>query len=168
MKSFSSPASLLRYLRTGEIIFIVEPAEITTVLGSCVSVCLVDKNLTHTCISHIKAPEWNPRKPPSAIYADIAIDRQIEGMIGLGSSKKDLLAYVIGGGNVIDIPGNIGTINVKATKGILKRERIRVTYEDTGGLWGRNLVFNSAEKSVRIRRFPALSDKKLFSKIKKR
>ena len=68
----------------------------TTVLGSCVSICLWDAHARVGGINHYLLPLWNGEGLPTPKYGNIAIERLIDKVRGLGGGKK-LVAKVFGG-----------------------------------------------------------------------
>ncbi len=62
-----------------------EPHVVTTILGSCVAVCLYDSVLNQGGINHYMLPLWTGQGLASPRYGNCAIDRLIERMIAGGS-----------------------------------------------------------------------------------
>ena len=75
---------------------------VSTILGSCVSVCLWDPLLKIGGINHYMLALWNGEGLPSPKYGNIAITKLIEKMLSLGRRKGDLKAMVFGGGEVLE------------------------------------------------------------------
>ena len=69
-----------------------QPAEVTTILGSCVAVCFWDRYLGIGGINHYMLPTWNGMELASPKYGNIAIERLLERMEQLGAQKKNLVA----------------------------------------------------------------------------
>ena len=131
-----------------------EPSEITTVLGSCVAVCLWDSRLGIGGMNHFKAPHVPAKRKPSGMYGEIAIESLISGMLELGSRKRDLQAMLFGGGSVIkqhEGQLNIGKENVRFARKTLDKEGIPVQSAHTGRNFGRKIAFNTAEGSATIK-----------------
>jgi len=119
---------------------------VSTVLGSCVSVCLWDPRMASGGINHYMLPLWNGEGLATPKYGNIAIDVLIRKMLELGCSKERLLAKVFGGGNVLNA-GNglfpIGDRNVAIAQDLLLQHGIRIAAADTGGTRGRKILFNT-------------------------
>jgi chemotaxis protein CheD len=143
------------YLFPGNVFAHREPHLVTTVLGSCVSVCLWDPVRKMGGINHYMLPLWNGEGLASPRYGNIAITRLIERMLELGSKKKVLKAKVFGGGEVLKgAKGimNVGERNIILAKDILKAEGIPIISSDVGGATGRKLIVNTATGSVLMKR----------------
>jgi len=143
------------YLLAGAIFAGREPHLVTTVLGSCVSVCLWDSVLRHGGINHFMLPLWNGEGLASPKYGNIAIAKLLERMFELGSDKRNLCAKVFGGGIVLNVKNsfmNIGERNIELAEAALKQAGIPVISADTGGSVGRKIIFNTASGTVMVKK----------------
>lgn len=123
-----------------------QPAEVTTILGSCVAVCLWDKYLGIGGINHYMLPTWNGMELASPKYGNIAIERLVEKMLSLGSKKNNLVAKVFGGGEVISATTpvmHIGERNIMVAEEMLDEYNIPIISRSTGGKNGRKIIFNT-------------------------
>ncbi len=123
-----------------------QPAEVTTILGSCVAVCLWDRYLGIGGINHYMLPTWNGMELASPKYGNIAIERLVEKMIQIGCPKKNLVAKVFGGGEVISVSSasmHIGERNVMVAEEMLLEQNIPIIGRSTGGNNGRKIIFNT-------------------------
>lgn len=123
-----------------------QPSEVTTILGSCVSVCLWDKYLGIGGINHYMLPTWNGMELASPKYGNIAIERLYDKMLSLGSKKNNLIAKVFGGGEVISVTNavmHIGMRNIMTAEELLKELEIPIISRSTGGKNGRKIIFNT-------------------------
>lgn len=140
---------------------------ITTVLGSCVSICLWDPVLRVGGMNHYMLPLWNGEGLPSPKYGNVAIPMLIEKMLSIGSKKEDMVAKYFGGGNVLENSIqilNIGERNIVLAGDILKGEKITVIGRDVGGTTGRKVVFHTSSGDVFVKRLrkngaPSVNDK---------
>ena len=129
------------------------PSHITTVLGTCVSVCLWDSKLKIGAINHYMMPLWNGEGLASPKFGNIAIDRIIKRMIGLGSTKSSLQAKIFGGKNETDGKAShykIGARNAEVAISTLEEEGIFITASSLGGEYGRRLQFYTDTGDVYI------------------
>ncbi|MBQ9214547.1 MAG: chemotaxis protein CheD, partial [Bacteroidales bacterium] len=78
----------------------IQASEVTTILGSCVAVCLWDRTLGIGGINHYMLPTWKGMELDSPKYCNIAIERLDEKMLQLASKQSNLVAKVFGGGEV--------------------------------------------------------------------
>ncbi|MBQ1698253.1 MAG: chemotaxis protein CheD [Bacteroidales bacterium] len=123
-----------------------QPAEVTTILGSCVAVCLWDRYLGIGGINHYMLPTWNGMELASPKYGNIAIERLTEKMFQLGCKKNNLVAKVFGGGEVISVSSStmhIGERNVMVAEEMLLERNIPIIGRSTGGKNGRKIIFNT-------------------------
>jgi chemotaxis protein CheD len=130
------------------------PHLVTTVLGSCVAVCIWDKKLKIGGINHYMMPYWNGKELASPKYGNIAIEKLVSRMYTLGSDKKDLVAKVFGGGEVIqsDIAQfHIGVRNIQVAKVTLKELGLPIVAESTGGKLGRKIIYHTQTGQVRMK-----------------
>ena len=123
-----------------------QPAEVTTILGSCVAVCFWDRYLGIGGINHYMLPTWNGMELASPKYGNIAIERLIERLEQLGAQKKNLVAKVFGGGEVISVSSgimHIGERNVMVAEQMLSEFGIPIMSRSTGGHNGRKIIYNT-------------------------
>ncbi|GBD97817.1 MAG TPA: chemotaxis protein CheD [Nitrospirae bacterium] len=128
---------------------------VTTILGSCVSVCLLDPVLKISGINHYMLALWNGEGLPSPRYGNIAITKLIEKMLGLGSKKQDLRAKVFGGASLIQSSSgflNIGKRNILIAEDMLRDENIQIISRDVEGNAGRKLILNTKTGSVLLKK----------------
>ena len=129
------------------------PHLVTTILGSCVAVCLYDPTMQIGGLNHYMLPLWNGQGLASPRYGNIAIERLLEKMSSLGCLKNHLQAKVFGGGEVIQTSGvtqfNIGARNIKLAMEMLEELKIPVVGQSVGGKLGRKILFNTETFEVR-------------------
>ncbi len=121
-----------------------EPECVTTILGSCVSVCLYDPVNKLGGMNHYMLPYWNGVGLPSPKFGNIAIKKLVEEMLNRGSKKSDLIAKVFGGANVSKFNQNIYNVdkrNISIAHSILKELDIPVVSSCLGGNRGRKIMF---------------------------
>ncbi len=142
------------YLLPGNLFVNSDEYAVTTVLGSCVSVCLWDQVRMIGGINHYMLPFWNGDGLASPRYGNIAIAKLIERMLDLGANRGSLRAKVFGGGDVLKMTSaymNIGERNVLLAQDMLRDENIPIISGDTGGKNGRKLVFNTRTGVVLVK-----------------
>lgn len=119
-----------------------EPECVTTILGSCVSVCLYDTVNKLGGMNHYMLPYWNGVGLPSPKFGNIAIRKLVEEMLYRGSKKSDLIAKVFGGANVSKSKHNIYNVekrNISVAHSLLKELDIPVVSSCLGGNKGRKI-----------------------------
>jgi chemotaxis protein CheD len=143
------------FLMSGCIFVHKEEYTITTVLGSCVSVCLWDPATKIGGMNHYMLPFWNGEGPASPKYGSIAIPRMLEKMLSLGAMKVNLQAKVFGGGEVFGKPNvlmNIGERNILLARSMLERECIPIVNADVGGVIGRKIIYDLCSGDVFVKK----------------
>jgi chemotaxis protein CheD len=131
-----------------------EPAWVTTILGSCVAVCLFDPVYKIGGINHYMLPFWNGKGLASPKYGNIAIEKLVERMRELGSNRPHLQAKIFGGGEVLNSNFNhynIGERNIETAFQLMKDLKINVVSSSTGGQKGRRIQFDTFSGIVRQR-----------------
>ncbi len=136
--------SVTYHLEPGYIFVSVHGAIIRTVVGSCIAVCLWDEKRGFGGMNHFLYPEIHGEEKTTAQYGNIAVPVLIRLMEKIGSSKKNLVAQIYGGGQLYDSKRNrIGEKNISVARSILKDKRIPVISEDIGGKMGRKILFDT-------------------------
>jgi chemotaxis protein CheD len=151
----SAPDAPAVFLHPGQLFAAAHRCEITTVLGSCVSVCLYDHATGVGGANHYLIPRHavggldTLRCGPSAIHA------LIECVVDLGARRDRLVAKVYGGAHVLKaISGErwlLGAANVEVARAALAAARIPLREMDVGGLRGRKLQFSTGDGSSRVK-----------------
>lgn len=130
------------YLHPGQIYTASHAALVSTVLGSCVAVCLWDPVARIGGMNHFLLPSGKgPR------YGNEAMTQLLDDMVVRGASVSRIVAKVFGGACVIaGFTGPrkaIGTMNAEAALQFLSSYSIPVRAEQTGGRRGRKLLFHT-------------------------
>lgn len=156
------------------------PAVIASVgLGSCVVLMLYDPGQRIGGLAHILLPNspvhssgecgqrypdnWKrqrgeniaPPDKPVYLYADTALIALFKEMTCMGASSFNIYAMIAGGARMFseDEPSvnGMGARNIMSIKKLLKREKISVIGEDTGGSQGRSVDFHLDSGRVMVR-----------------
>ena len=143
------------YLFPGQIFTSAGSTMISTILGSCVAVCVWDPERGVGGMNHFLLPLNPMRHGSDARYGDTAMARLIEGMVERGASVQRLVAKIVGGACVIaklEISRqSIGEKNVIVAREFLSRLGIDVAAEQTGGRRGRKLFFHTGNGSAYVK-----------------
>ena len=132
------------YLHPGLVFAAAEPASVTTILGSCVAVCLFDRSRSVGGVSHFVLPSGGGGGT-STRFADVALRDLISRVLALGGDRSSLEAKVFGGASVLDhgpsAGPRLGDENVRHAVALLEAEGMPIVARDTGGTRGRKLIF---------------------------
>jgi chemotaxis protein CheD len=146
-----SPQAVNYFLQPGYIYLATQPTTISTVLGSCVSVCIYDRKQKIGGVNHFYYPYTQNKKQSTAKYGNVSTITLIRMMQNGGSKNKHLEAQILGGAHNIDFSSkNVGHENYKIAKKILTREHVTIVSEDVGGVKGRKIVFNTETNEIAV------------------
>jgi chemotaxis protein CheD len=138
----------------GEYRVIAEPGVmITTVLGSCVAVCLQDNIARIGGMNHFLLAEPSPgnvtTKADMQRYGIHAMELLINEMMKLGASRQRLRAHLYGGANIVAGLGDIGSSNAAFARQFMQTESIGIGHCDLGGRHARKVEFLPYEGKAR-------------------
>jgi len=131
-----------------------DPALLSTLLGSCVAVCLYDPAAGVAGMNHfLLANRRYARNMPLSItdagrYGVHAMELLINDMLRLGADKRRIKAKAFGAGAVIEnlCSDNfmcVGDVNERFIREFLQMEGIELVAEDLGGNRGRVIRFRT-------------------------
>ncbi|HEX9078608.1 MAG TPA: chemotaxis protein CheD [Desulfuromonadaceae bacterium] len=141
------------FLYPGTLFAAPEGHLVSTVLGSCVAVCLWDAVARMGGLNHYMLPLWNGEGLATPKYGNIAMEKLFSRMLAMGCRQENLVAKVFGGANVMGT-GNevfmIGDRNVMLAYQMLEDYGIPVAASDVGGRVGRKIVMHTATGIVLV------------------
>lgn len=120
---------------------------LSTLLGSCVAVCLFDPALRIGGLNHFMLPDMGRSRNgdvDSLLSGNFAMEALLNALLVKGAKKVRLQAKAFGGGTIIDTDGgslSIGMRNANFTKEWLAREGIPLVSSDFLGPWSRKVLF---------------------------
>jgi chemotaxis protein CheD len=146
----------LLHLHAGHIVASSDPCVISTILGSCVSVCLFDPVLRMGGANHFLLPLPASGSLASPRFGKPATERLVLRLVAMGCRQQDLHAKVFGGADVLGLPGRglretLGAQNVSVARETLAELGIRVVIESVGGTRGRRLLFRPCDGEAWVR-----------------
>ena len=130
---------------------------LSTLLGSCITVCLKDSVAGVVGMNHFMLPgkvrAEEIIQSEDARYGIHAMEMMINSMMKLGARRNYLQAKVFGGGKVLEVAhNNIAGANIDFALAFLKMEEIPVLSKDVGGKEGRKLFFFPDTFEVYVKR----------------
>lgn len=132
-----------------------EERTIATILGSCVSVCMYDRDRGIGGANHFLLPYPVAGEHASGRFASAAVVDLINRMVALGSTPGRMEAKLFGGAAVVPAlrvrPDHLGMQNVNVARQLLREHGIPVRAEDVGGERGRKLFFCTADGSAWVK-----------------
>lgn len=114
---------------------------LTTILGSCIAVCLFDTQSSVGGMNHFLLPESDGTGTDNMRYGTHAMELLINGLLKRGAERSRLQAKVFGGAKMIGNLRNIGEENGKFARKFLQDEDIPCLSESTGGTCARRIRF---------------------------
>lgn len=146
------------FLLPGTIFVSQEEAEITTILGSCVAVCLWDPITKIGGMNHYLLPLWNGEGLPTPKYGNVAIPKLLQKVKEMGANMSKLQAKVFGGAAVLEVVNqrssilNVGQRNIEIAFEELEKNRIKIVNYDVGGEFGRKIIMFTTSFEIRLKR----------------
>lgn len=156
MRQLRDPDIKTHYLFPGTIFAHREQHLVTTVLGSCVAVCIWHPKAEVGGINHYLLPLWNGEGLPTPKYGNVAIIRLIEKVRAI-AGEGELVAKVFGGASMwarTEGALAVGERNVELALHVLAEEKIKIVSQDVWGEMGRKIIFDTRTGSVLLRRNP--------------
>jgi chemotaxis protein CheD len=143
------------YLHPGDLLASGEPMALTTILGSCVGVCLFDAESRTGGMNHFLLPDSLGARPTTR-FGDLAMPRLLTDVLEAGGRRGRLQARVFGGACVLDAfrataASHLGERNAEVALRFLEQHGIPVVSRDIGGKRGRKLVFHTDDGTVSLR-----------------
>ncbi|HVI90160.1 MAG TPA: chemotaxis protein CheD [Dongiaceae bacterium] len=124
----------------------------STILGSCVSLCLWDPKAGFGGINHYVLPgSGAAAEAKNARYGEVAIEFLHRRMLQLGANADLLQAKIFGGASVFPLGASqttVGTRNVELVIDRMQDLQVSIVEQETGGDVGRQLVFDSGTGQV--------------------
>jgi chemotaxis receptor (MCP) glutamine deamidase CheD/CheY-like chemotaxis protein len=141
------------FLLPGEYLISKKPHVVTTLLGSCVAVCIYSQKAKFGGINHYMLPK-NHGNERSAKYGEYAIQTIVQFMERGAGTLQGTEAMIFGGASVVGAirsASNIGEQNVALAKRMLADYNIPITREEIGGNTGMKINYQTWDNQVNWR-----------------
>jgi chemotaxis protein CheD len=152
----AAPDASTAYVHVGQLFTSPAACTVTTILGSCVSVCVWDPTTGAGGLNHFLLPQCVENGISSPRFGNVAIHRLLDDLGKLGSPRARLKSKIFGGASVIDAfqaaNESLGMKNVDLARRLLADAGIPIVAEDIGGTQGRKLVFQTGDGSAWVRK----------------
>lgn len=161
-------------LHPGEYRVSREPVLLSTLLGSCVSVCLYDPVAGVMGMNHFLLAARRGAQDDSVLsseagrYGIHAMELLINGLLISGARRSRLRAKAFGGGNVLGTCSGrqngfecVSTANVRFVREFLQSDGIPLLAADLGGNFGRQIHFTGEDYSVYVRKIHSQQNRAL-------
>ncbi|WP_258359699.1 chemotaxis protein CheD [Moorella sulfitireducens] len=132
---------------------------VTLGLGSCVGIALHDPTTRIGGLAHIMLPDSSQfqDRVNRAKFADLAIPDMLAEMLSRGACRSKITAKIAGGAQMFTSGDrhlpllNIGQRNTAMVRQVLEELGVPITGADTGGNYGRTMIFDLMNGDVHIR-----------------
>ena len=138
------------FLYPSSLYFSTKPTYVTTILGTCIAICLWDRERKFGGINHYMLPFWNGEGLATPKYGNIAIEKLVKLMLAHGAKIKNIEAKIFGGKEVepeLD-SFRIGLRNTEFAIKTLKDLDIPLLAKSVGGFQGRKICFDTGSGEV--------------------
>ncbi|MGL4408518.1 MAG: chemoreceptor glutamine deamidase CheD [Zoogloea sp.] len=141
----------------GEYFVTTTDVVIVTVLGSCVSACIRDRDKGIGGMNHFMLADGSNSHDiasASARYGGYAMEVLINHLLKLGARRDALEAKVFGGGRVMSVltASNVGDRNAQFVLDYLATERIPVAAQDLLDIYPRKIYYFPKTGKVRVKK----------------
>ncbi len=129
-----------------------------TVVGSCVTACILDSvsgigGMNHFMLPHISRDKWeNTRVSAANRYGSFAMEHLINDILKHGGRRENLEIKLFGGGRIMRNMANIGQKNIDFVKKYIQTEGLTLLAEDLGGIYPRKILYYPANGRVRVKK----------------
>jgi two-component system chemotaxis response regulator CheB len=140
------------FILPGEYFISKQPHLISTLLGSCVAVCLYSPSHKFGGMNHYMLPT-SPNKERSGKYGDYAINVLFQFFERTLGTLNGLQAIISGGANVItpiSTGAQIGQKNLDIARQLLKKNNIPIIKENLGGTVGLKLHYQNWDNNLKV------------------
>jgi chemotaxis protein CheD len=116
-------------------------ATLSTVLGSCISVCLFDPVMRLGGMNHFLLAAGRGEEAGHIRFGVNAMEKLINELLKAGANRNRLQAKLFGGARMSATLADIGSANAAFAETFLRDEAIAVLSKSLGGTSARRLVF---------------------------
>jgi len=145
-----------------------EPMIVYTVLGSCVSACILDPVLKIGGMNHFMLPEPKPNQRDSwgesTRYGSFAMELLINEILKRGGVKSRLEVKIFGGGKIFDNMGHVGLKNADWAVNYLQTENLRLVGSDVGDIYPRKIYYFTETGRVLVKKIDHVKNRTLLER----
>jgi len=138
---------------------------VTTVLGSCISACIRDKEHGVGGMNHFMLPETTANKLNKGVeavvgnatrYGNYAMEHLINTILANGGKRKNLEVKLFGGGKIIPTMGDVGARNVEFVLEYIDTEALKLLSKDLGDIYPRKVIYFPSTGKVMMKKIKDL------------
>jgi len=169
-------------LMPGELYIAKQPILIKTILGSCLSVILHNKRNKITAISHAQLPYEKSKhkcidncpikcntktlEKNRFKYVTCSTQYMLQRFFSLGIRNSEIYVKIFGGASVLSTNGDqksIGMQNIETAYDMIKKFKLKLINEDTGGKSGRTIYLYSETSTIFVRKHSKIYRPRTFA-----
>ncbi|MEO5347498.1 MAG: chemotaxis protein CheD [Magnetococcus sp. YQC-9] len=154
-------------LDPGELYIGTAPAEVHTILGSCVSIVFYHARLQQGSICHGRKPAHDCARSATGLkvcrelgdHVYCSLDFMLAWFDTRGVPRSELEVKLFGGAMMFNNPImtggtnlGMGKRNVDTAMEFIRSKRLHLTASDVGGPWARQIVFFTDTGEIRLKR----------------
>lgn len=141
------------FLKPGEFYVGEEPAEISTILGSCVSVTIFSARRGIGGMCHAQLPRKRSSRTNDRFrYVDSSIYSMLHEFEQMGVNRTEMVVNLLGGADVLESSLSIGRKNIETALEIIAKENLYLARSDVGGRRGRKIHFDTHTGKILLKR----------------
>jgi chemotaxis protein CheD len=157
----------------GEYYVTSQDESITTILGSCISACIRDRELRIGGMNHFMLPEdtsdgqssWMDKATGLATrYGSFAMESLVNEILKRGGRRNRLEVKLFGGGKMLASMIDVGARNIAFARDWLKTEGFVVLAEDVGDTVPRRIVYTPADGKVMVRHLMSMESRAIATR----
>jgi chemotaxis protein CheD len=154
----------------GEYYVTQEDELITTVLGSCVSACIRDRESGIGGMNHFMLPETSSGKLKqgndgivgiATRYGNYAMEHLINTILSNGGKRKNLEVKVFGGGKIMPALTDVGMKNINFVLDYIDQEGLKLLSHDLGDIYPRKVIYFPKTGKVGMKKIQNLHNDKI-------
>ena len=150
-------------LMPGEYHVTTENEEISTILGSCVALCIKDAEMNVAGMNHYLCPtrknSGSSTNLPAACFGDASIGLLLKLYMLNGGRLEKCNIKLFGGGQVMSDRSNVGGENIKIAQDIINEHNLVIDKSDVGGSYSRKIIFSPKTGKVKVFKLSAVHNK---------
>jgi chemotaxis protein CheD len=141
---------------------------ITTVLGSCISACMRDRETGVGGMNHFMLPDdgdsenssWNELDGgESTRYGSYAMESLMNELFKLGARRERLEVKLFGGGRILETGTDIGLHNIKFAQAYCRVEGLKISAQDVGSNCPRRVLYFPETGRVLLKRLSPIENR---------
>lgn len=159
----------------GEYYVTREHEMVVTVLGSCVSACIRDRETGIGGMNHFMLPEssgagfssWDSSDPgKSTRYGSYAMERLVNDILKHGGARSRLEIKIFGGGRILAQMTDIGHRNIEFVRKYIHTEGMHLVASDVGDLHPRKVYYQPATGKAFVKHLRTLHNNTIIEREK--